>query len=46
MTEGFKRFPGKGITPDTKLAISSVNILTLVTPDNKLLSEYLVFISD
>ena len=46
MTEGFKRFPGKRITPDTKLAIASDNILTLVAPDNKLLSEYLVFISD
>lgn len=46
MAEGFKRFPGKRITPDTKLAISSDNILTLVSPDNKLLSEYLVFISD
>jgi hypothetical protein len=46
MTEGFKRFPGKRITPDTKLDISSDNILTLVAPDNKLLSEYLVFISD
>ena len=46
LTEGFKRFPGKRVTPDTKLAISSDNILTLVAPDNKLLSEYLVFISD
>ncbi len=44
--EGFKRFPGKRITPDTKMAISSDSILTLVAPDNKLLSEYLVFISD
>ena len=46
MTKAFARFPGTKVTPDKKLAISSDNILTLVAPDNKLLSEYLVFISD
>lgn len=40
------RFPGKRITSDTKMAILSDNILTMVTPDNKLLSEYLVVIGD
>ena len=46
LSKAFARLPGKKVTPDNKLAISSDNILTLVTPDNKLLSEYLVFISD
>ena len=46
LTKAFARFPGKHITPDKKLAMSSDNILTLVTPAAKLLSEYLVFIGD
>ena len=40
------RFPGKRITGDTRMAILSDNILTMVTPDNKLLSEYLIVIGD
>ena len=40
------RFPGRRITSDTKMAILSDNILTMVTPENKLLSEYLVVIGD
>jgi len=40
------RFPGKRVTADTKMAIHSDSILTMVTPENKLLSEYLVVISD
>lgn len=44
--DGLSRFPGKGITKDTKMAISSDSILTLVEPDPKLLSEYLIFLSD
>lgn len=40
------RFPGKRITSDTKMAILSENILTMVAPENKLLSEYLVVIGD
>jgi len=46
LTQALTRFPGRVITPDTKMAILSDNILTMVTPDNKLLSEYLVVISD
>ena len=46
ITKAMKRFPGKRITPDTKMAILSDNILTMVTPDNKLLSEYLIVIGD
>lgn len=46
LEKAMKRFPGKKYTPDKKMAISSDCILTMVTPDNKLLSEYLVAISD
>lgn len=44
--DGLVRFPPPGITTDKKMAISSDSILTIVAPDPKLLSEYLVFISD
>jgi len=40
------RFPGKRVTSDTKMAIHSDSILTMVTPENTLLSEYLVVIGD
>ena len=46
LSKALSRFPGKRITQDTKMAILSDNILTMVTPDNKLLSEYLVTIGD
>lgn len=46
LPKALSRFPGKVITNDTKMAISSDNILTMVTPENKLLSEYLVTIGD
>lgn len=46
LTKALRRFPGKHITGDTKMAILSDNILTMVTPENKLLSEYLVTIGD
>ena len=46
ITKAMRRFPGKRITGDTKMAILSDNILTMVTPDNKLLSEYLIVIGD
>lgn len=41
-----RRFPGRRVTQDTKMAIHSDSILTMVSPDSKLLSEYLVVISD
>jgi hydroxymethylpyrimidine/phosphomethylpyrimidine kinase len=44
LEKSMTRFPSKKITPDTKMAISSDCILTMVTPDNVLLSEYLVAI--
>lgn len=46
LEKALTRFPGKHVTPDTKMAILSDNILTMVTPDTKLLAEYLVAISD
>lgn len=46
LTEAMTRFPGREITDDTKMAISSDNILSMVSPTNTLLSEYLVAISD
>ena len=46
LADSLTRFPGKVITPDTKMAILSDNILTMVTPDTKLLAEYLVTIGD
>ena len=39
------RYPSRRLTSDTKFALASDNILTIVTPDSKLLSEYLVAIS-
>ena len=46
LSKALTRFPGKAITKDTKMAILSDNILTMVTPDTKFLAEYLVTISD
>ena len=46
LEKALTRFPGKHVTPDTKMAILSDNILTMVAPDTKLLAEYLVTISD
>ena len=46
LENSMKRFPGKRVTNDTKMAISSDTILTMVAPHPKLLSEYLVVISD
>lgn len=46
LPEALSRFPGSHITTDTQMAILSDNILTMVTPHPKLLSEYLVAISD
>ena len=46
LEKSMKRFPGRRVTPDTKMVIHSDTILTMVTPDNTLLSEYLVVISD
>lgn len=40
------RFPDRRLTDDRKMAILSDNILTIVTPSNTILSEYLVVISD
>ena len=41
-----QRFPGKNASSDTRIAISSSNIFTIVDPSPALLSEYLVAISD
>lgn len=46
LTVALSRFPGKNVTADTKMAILSDNILTMVTPASKLLAEYLVTIGD
>lgn len=46
MEKALTRFPGKKITSDTKMAILSDNILTMVTPASKLHSEYLIVIGD
>ncbi len=46
LEKSMTRFPGKRVTQDTKMAILSDNILTMVTPDTKLLAEYLVTIGD
>ena len=40
------RYPSRRLTSETKFALSSDNILTIVVPDSKLLSEYLIAISD
>ena len=40
------RYPSRRLTSETKFALSSDNILTIVAPDSKLLSEYLIAISD
>ena len=46
MEKALSRFPGKMVTADTKMAILSDNILTMVTPAAKLHSEYLIVIGD
>lgn len=46
ITKAMSRFPSRVLTADTKMAILSDNILTMVTPTNTLLSEYLVTIGD
>ena len=45
-SRALSRFPGANVTADTKMAILSDNILTMVTPASKLLAEYLVTIGD
>ena len=40
------RFPGKDASLDTRIAISSSNIFTIMDPTPALVSEYLVTISD
>lgn len=44
LTKALKRFPGPEVTTETKMAILSDNILTMVSPAPKLLAEYLVTI--
>ena len=46
LNKALSRFPGVHVTPDTKMAILSDNILTMVTPSSKLHAEYLVTIGD
>ena len=46
LEKALSRFPGKNVTADTKMAIHSDNILTMVQPAAKLLSEYLIVIGD
>ena len=46
LTKALKRFPGPEVTAETKMAILSDNILTMVSPASKLLAEYLVTIGD
>ncbi len=46
LTKALKRFPGPEVTAETKMAILSDNILTMVAPASKLLAEYLVTIGD
>lgn len=46
LSKAMTRFPSRVLTSDTKMAIHSDTILTMVTPDNKLLAEYLVTIGD
>ncbi len=45
-SKALQRFPGANVTADTKMAIRSEDILTMVTPAAKLLAEYLVTIGD
>jgi hypothetical protein len=45
-SDALSRFPGVKITSETKMAILSDNILTMVTPTTALLAEYLVTIGD
>lgn len=40
------RFPGKSASADTRIAISSSNIFTIMDPTPALVSEYLIAISD
>lgn len=42
----FTRYPDPKLTQENKLMILSDNILTMVVPNPKLLSEYLVKLSD
>lgn len=44
--KSMKRFPGKHLTNVTKMEIHSDNALVMVKPTNKVVSEYLVTISD
>ena len=46
LEKSMTRFPGREVTPDTKMAILSDNILTMVEPESKLLAEYLIAIAD
>lgn len=46
LPQALSRFPGKHLTDVTEMEIHSDNILVFVKPTNKLLSEYLVAISD
>lgn len=46
MEKAMTRFPGRAVTADTKMAILSDNILTMVSPAAKLHSEYLILIGD
>ena len=46
LPKALSRFPGAHVTADTKMAILSDNILTMVTPTSKLHAEYLVTIGD
>ena len=45
LDQSMVRYPSRRLTSETKFALSSDNILTIVAPDPKLLSEYLVAIS-
>lgn len=44
--KGLSRYPDPKLTQETKMMILSDNILTMVVPNPKLLSEYLVQLSD
>lgn len=40
------RYPSRRLTPDSKFFIRSDDVFFVATPDTKLLSEYLIAISD
>ena len=40
------RYPSRRLTSDTRFPIRSDDVFFVATPDNKLLSEYLIAISD